>query len=125
RSPASYTTIDYPWPLMRLADLYLLYSECLNEVSGPGAEVFEYLDKVRARAGIPGVVDAWTNFSTNPAKVTTQNGVREIIQRERLNELAFEQQRFWDLRRWKLAITEMNKTVTGWNVYGSTTETYY
>lgn len=125
RSPASYTTIDYPWPLMRLADLYLLYSECLNEVSGPGAEVFEYLDKVRSRAGIPGVVDAWTNFSTNPAKVTTQNGVREIIQRERLNELAFEQQRFWDLRRWKLAITEMNKTVAGWNVYGSTTETYY
>lgn len=125
RSPSSYTTIDYPWPLMRLADLYLLYSECLNEVKGPEAEVFLYLDKVRERAGIPGVVDAWTNFSTNPAKVTTKDGVREIIQRERLNELAFEQQRFWDLRRWKLAMTEMNKTITGWNIYGSTTESYY
>src|SRR5690606_14569415 len=33
RSPTSYTTIEYPWPLMRLADLYLLYSECLNEVN--------------------------------------------------------------------------------------------
>lgn len=125
RSPSSYTTIRYPWPLMRLADLYLLYSECLNEVKGPDPEVFLYLDKVRERAGIPGVLAAWSNFSTNPAKVTTKNGVREIIQRERLNELAFEAQRFWDLRRWKLALTEMNKTITGWNVYGSNTESYY
>ncbi len=125
RSPTSYTTIEYPWPLMRLADLYLLYSECLNEVDGPSEEVFAYLDKVRERAGIPDVVTAWQDFSTNPAKVTTQNGVREIIQQERLNELAFEQHRFWDLRRWKLAITEMNQMITGWNVNGSTTDTYY
>ncbi len=125
RSPSGYTTVNYPWPLMRLADLYLLYSECLNELDGPNEEVFLYLNKVRARAGIPDVVEAWNNFSINPSKVTTQNGVREIIRRERLNELAFEQQRFWDLRRWKLAMTELNKSIMGWNVYGSTTETYY
>lgn len=125
RSPSSYTTIPYPWPIMRLADLYLLYSECLNEAKGPDPEVFLYLDKVRERAGIPAVQQAWAEFSTNPAKITNKNGVREIIQRERLNELAFEQQRFWDIRRWKLAITEMNKAITGWNIYGSTTETYY
>ena len=125
RSPSNYTTVDYPWPLMRLADLYLLYSECLNEVNGPNEEVYLYLDKVRARAGLKGVLEAWTEYSVNPAKATNQNGLRDIIRRERLNELAFEQQRFWDLRRWKMAMTEMNKSVVGWNVHGSTTDSYY
>ncbi|MBZ4190524.1 RagB/SusD family nutrient uptake outer membrane protein [Niabella beijingensis] len=125
RATTSYTIVQYPWPLMRLADLYLLYSECLNEAAGPSPLVFQYLNKVRARAGVPDVEKAWTEFSRTPSKITGKDGVRQIIHRERLNELAFEQNRFWDLRRWKEAVTEMNRAISGWNVYGSDVASYY
>src|SRR3546814_8461666 len=51
--------------------------------------------------------------------------MREIIRRERLNELAFEGSRFWDLKRWKLAKEYMNKPVRGLNILGETTEDFY
>lgn len=121
----TYTTEDYPWPVIRLADLYLLYAEALNEVHGPVPEVFEYINQVRDRAGIPAVEESWTNFSKNPGKHTTQNGLREIIHTERLIELAFEGKRFWDLRRWKEAANELNKPITGWNLEQETAEGYY
>ena len=41
-----------------------------------------------------------------------------------LIELAFEGHRFWDLRRWKLAAEELNKDITGLNIFGKTAETY-
>lgn len=105
----------YPFPIMRLADLYLLYAEALNEYSGPSAEVFKYIDEIRNRVGLEGVEASWRNYSTNPAKVSSQDGVRSIIQRERTIELAFEGERFWDLRRWK-QIQELNQQPLGWNV---------
>ena len=51
--------------------------------------------------------------------------MREIIRRERLNELAFEGKRFWDLRRWKLAEEYMNKPIRGFNVWSDTNEEFY
>lgn len=116
---------QYPWPEMRLADLYLMYAEAVNEVEPASTEAIGYLDQIRARAGLAGVVDSWTNFSTNPAKYTTQEGLRDIIHRERMIELAFEGQRFWDLRRWKKAAEELNKDITGWNYSGTTAAVYY
>lgn len=121
----TYTVQNYPWPVMRLADLYLLYAEALNEVNGPGSEVYKYIDTVRARAGIPSVEDAWTNYSTNPGKYKTKEGLRDIIHRERLIELAFEGKRFWDLRRWKESVDELNKPITGWDLDQETAEGYY
>ena len=115
----------YPWPEMRLADLYLLYAEALNEVEGGSSEAIEYLDRIRQRAGLPGVVESWSNYSTNAAKYATQEGLREIIHRERMIELAFEGHRFWDLRRWKEAAEELNKDITGWNFKGTTSGAYY
>lgn len=44
--------------------------------------------------------------------------MREIIKQERLIELAFEGQRFWDLRRWKDAEKNMNQPIQGWNIAG-------
>lgn len=115
---------SYPWPEIRLAELYLTYAEALNEVEPGSAIAIEYLDKVRERAGLEGVVASWTAYSTNPSKYTNQDGLRSIIQQERLIELAFEGHRFWDLRRWKLAAEELNKDITGFSVLGKTTETY-
>lgn len=121
----TYTTVNYPWPVIRLAELYLLYAEALNEESGPGEEVFHYLDLVRARAGLPGVEEAWSNFSRNPSKYSTKEGLRAIIQQERTIEFAFEGQRFWDVRRWKTAVDELNAPITGWDLDQSTADGYY
>ncbi len=117
---------DYPWPKIRLADLYLMYAEALNEAYGPANETaFQYIDRVRARAGLKGVKESWTTYAKNPGKFTTKEGFRDIIHRERLIELAFEGQRFWDLRRWKTAAVQLNEPITGWNMQGETTAAYY
>jgi hypothetical protein len=119
------TRIEYfPFPVLRLADLYLMYAEALNEVSGPSDEVFTYIDRVRARAGLKGVRESWTNYSNRPDKPNTQDGLREIIHQERTIELAFEGKRFWDIRRWK-EISEFNNQPMGWNILGETAEDFY
>ncbi|MFA7491926.1 MAG: RagB/SusD family nutrient uptake outer membrane protein [Proteiniphilum sp.] len=116
----------YAFPIIRLADLYLMYVEALNEVKAvPDAEVYEYIDLVRARTGLKGVVESWRDYSLNPDKPSTQEGMREIIRRERLNELAFEGSRFWDLRRWKLAEEYMNRPIRGLNIVGPTAAEFY
>ena len=119
------TIIQYPWPVIRLADLYLMHAEALNEVNGPTAEVYARVDQVRARAGLAGVVTSWANYSINPAKPSTKEGMRDIIQQERNIELAFEGQRYWDLRRWKKAEEEMNDPIRGWSIEEATPTGYY
>lgn len=124
-SESGATYKEYPWPELRLADLYLMYAEALNEVNGPSAEVYEYLDRIRARAGLQGVEESWENYSVNSSKHTTKDGLREIIHQERMIEMAFEGHRFWDLRRWKRASQELNEPITGWNVRGEEAKEYY
>lgn len=111
--------------MLRLGDLYLLYAEALNELNGPSEKVYEYLDLIRSKAGLKGVLESWSNFSNVPHKPTTQEGLREIIQRERAIDMAFEGERFWDLRRWKTAPLELNKPITGWDVDQELIEGFY
>jgi hypothetical protein len=115
----------YAWPVIRLADVYLLYAEALNESDAAKEDVLEYVDKIRERAGLNGVEWSWSIYSKYPDKPNTKEGRRAIIQRERTIELAFEGKGYWDLRRWKTAYEELNKSITGWYVYGRTEETYY
>lgn len=113
------------FPYYRLADLYLMYAEARNEYSGPDSEVYKYIDLVRERAGLAGVLDSWRQYSRYPDKPASQDGLREIIRRERNIELALEGKRFWDIRRWTTADTELNQPVKGWNVDGKTAPEYY
>jgi hypothetical protein len=107
----------YPFPLIRLADLYLMYAEALNEAgNAPSNEVYQYVDLVRRRSGLNGVMESWSSHSLNPDKPLTKAGMRDIIRRERMIELAFEGIRFWDLRRWKLAEQYMSQTIQGFNL---------
>jgi len=122
---SGYSITSYPWTIIRLADLYLLYAEALNESSGPGSDVYKYVNLVRERAGLQSVESSWSTYSTNPTKYTTQLGLRNIIHQERLIELAFEGHRFWDLRRWKEATKVLNSSVTGWDVSQTSTTAYY
>ena len=120
-----YSVTSYFFPIIRLSGLYLLYAEALNEAEGPGEEVYEYLNLVRERAGLRSVQSSWDTYSNNPTKYRTVDGLREIIHRERLIELAFEGQRFWDLRRWKEAEKELNMPVKGWDLMQEDASAYY
>jgi hypothetical protein len=122
-SPSPY---KFSIPIIRLADLYLLYAEALNEVKdAPDQEVYQWVDSIRFRAGLRGVVESWRDFSNMPSKPTTKEGMRSIIKQERLIELCFEGQRFFDLRRWKDALTYLNQPIQGWDYQGTTTQEYY
>ncbi|MDB5150066.1 MAG: RagB/SusD family nutrient uptake outer membrane protein [Mucilaginibacter sp.] len=116
---------DFSMPVMRMAGLYLLYAEALNEVNGPTADAISYVDKIRARAGLDGVVNSWTAYSKNPSKPTTKEGLRGIIHQERRIELCFEGQSGWDLRRWKELQGVLSTPLTGWSIYEEQAINYY
>lgn len=124
---SGYTTERFPWPEMRLTDLYLLYAEALNEKDDANNRelAISYLDLIRERAGLKGIKESWDTYSKYPNKYKTQDGLREIIQRERAIELMFEGSRFWDLRRWKTANKVLNEKIHGWNFEGETPAEYY
>ena len=129
-SESSAVIEEYPFPIVRLADLYLMYAEALNEATDNGEfvpkEVYDNIDIIRKRSGLEGVVDSWSKYSINPEKPSTKEGMREIIRKERQIELALEGSRFHDLRRWKLArSTYNNALVRGWSIDQETTEDYY
>ena len=114
----------YPYPDMRFADLLLLAAETINEAT-PGddnaavnPEVYGYVNLVRTRAGLEGVVESWTKYAIDGRrnKPSTKGGMREIIRHERAIELALEGQDYWDKKRWKTAHREMNRNIQGWNV---------
>ena len=124
----NYSVNVYPWPVIRLADLFLLYAEALNEAEDTETnreKAMVYIDKVRSRAGLKGVEESWTNYSRNPGKFQSQVGLREIIHQERLIELAFEGHRFWDLRRWKEAIDAYRTPIESWDLEQREPQFYY
>ena len=123
-SAFAYSITGYPFPIVRLTDLYLLYAEALNE-TGKRAEAIPWIDRVRARAGLKGVVESWSKYSTNAAKPSSKEGLRDIIHHERMIELIFEGRRFWDIRRWKRATEFFNKNLQGWNIDGKERDEFY
>jgi hypothetical protein len=118
----------FVYPIYRLSDLYLLYAETLNESKQtPDAEVYRWIDSVRSRAGLKGVVAAWNDhaLSTARTKPLRKDGMRDIIKRERQIELSFEGCRIFDLLRWKDAMTYLNQPIQGWDENGNTLDNYY
>ncbi len=116
---------EEPIVLIRLAEIYLIQAEAWNEYEGPSSKVFNALDKIRKRAGLIGVEEAWLNYSNNTIKLTTKDGVRDVVQQEWNIEFAFEGHRFWNLRRWLKAHIELNEHQFGWNITGDTAESFY
>lgn len=120
----------YFFPIIRLSDLYLMCAEALNESkSQPDDEVYEYLQPIRTKAGLDketgSLVQTWAKYSSNPTKPLTKEGMRDIIRQERMVELSFEGQRYWDLKRWMLSEDYLNRPIRGWNVSGATEVDYY
>lgn len=96
KSPSTY---PHAWIIFRYAEILLNAAEAINEAEGP-ANAYQYVNAVRARSGMP----AYSNMS--------QTELRERIRNERRIELAFEDHRFFDARRWKLyeGVTSSNET---------------
>jgi hypothetical protein len=94
------------WIIMRYAEVLLNYAEAVNEVQGPCTEVYECLDQIRHRGGITGNVADRTDLNTKEA-------MRNFIRKERTVELAFEEHRMWDVRRWNVAIEALARPVYG------------
>lgn len=112
--------------IFRLPDLYLASAEAWNEyLDAPDSRVYDPLNKVRERAGILDVQEAWSTYARNSNKVNTKAGMREIIHQEWNIEFAFEGRRFWNLRRWMTAPEELNTPQYGWNILGDTEELFY
>lgn len=120
----SYTPDAYAWPAIRLSGLYLMYAEALNEAEGPSAKAYQYIDEVRKRAGLNGVVASWAAYSRNAAKPSSKEGFRSIIQQETMIEFIFEGENYWNMRRWK-RLDLINRPITGWDVSQSKPGTFY
>lgn len=84
--------------VFRYAEVLLTYCEAENELNGPSAQVYTYLNMVRNRVGMPNV---------DEAKYNTKEKLRELIRRERGVEFAGEGIRRADILRWKDASGKM------------------
>jgi hypothetical protein len=103
------------WVYFRYAEVLLNYAEAENEVAGPTSDVTTQLYALRNRAGIPAGADGTYGLGV----VTDKATMRTIIQNERRIEMSFEEQRYFDIRRWKLAATVMNQPRTGVSINNS------
>lgn len=84
--------------IYRLADFYLYYAEALNEVDPSDPRIIQYIDKVRARAGVPTYQELADNGTKNI--IGDYQKQWNAIQQERFVELFAEGQRYFDVRRW-------------------------
>lgn len=96
-----------PWVYMRYAEVLLNYAEAQNEAVGPDASVYSAINQIRQRPGI--------NMPPLPAGLS-QAAMRDRIRNERRVELAFEEHRFYDVRRWKVAMQTENEPAYGIDV---------
>jgi len=85
--------------MLRLANIYLDYAEALNESTPGDPDILQYINLIRKRAGVP------LYGSADLPAPAGQDAMRVAIRNERRVELAFENVRYFDTRRWKIAET--------------------
>ena len=84
---------ETPWPIFRYAEVLLNYAEATVEL-GENGLALDAINRIRTRAGI----------------ASLENIDRDKVRHERKVELAFENHRFWDLRRWRNGTEILNNT---------------
>jgi len=108
------------WYYFRLGEVYLNYAEAMNEAYGPtdtkyGLSAVDAVNAIRKRAGMPNLV---------AADYATADALRQKIRNERFIELAFEEHRSWDVRRWKMAESTLGADLKGMDVVKNTDGTF-
>jgi hypothetical protein len=102
-----------PWIVFRLGEIYLNQAEAAYELGvinndvNKKNEAFDYIEKIRIRAGAQ-VTRPALDFSTYVGYIYPIEKSLKYIRDERYRELAFENHRWWDLRRWRTATEELN-----------------
>lgn len=90
------------FPVLRYAEVLLTYAEAKIEQNQIDDSVYEAINQVRRRAGMPDV---------DQAKYSNQAKLRELVRRERRVEFAYEGMRRWDILRWGIANEVMNQPI--------------
>ena len=97
---SEYSNKIHLWVMFRYAEILLNYAEAANEyLSTPNQDIYDAIIALRARAGIEPGENSMYGLKEN----MTQEEMRKVIQNERRIEMAFEEQRYWDIRRWRIA----------------------
>ena len=94
--------------IWRYAEVLLNYAEAKNEASGPDQTIYDALNKVRARGGLPNLPGG-----------LSQDALRQRIRRERRIEMAFEGKRLFDLWRWRIADQVFSKPLMAMKITGT------
>ena len=97
-----YVGTDMPFSLIRLAEVMLIYAEAKIELNQIDQSVYDAVNKIRARAGMPDVTPG-----------LSQDEFRKVLRNERKIELAGEGLRLFDIRRWKIAEHVMSGKLPG------------
>lgn len=96
-----YTTINFP--ILRYADVLLMYAEAINEYAGaPDDQAKEAIREIRKRTGV----------KTDESLLGDYRSFRDLVRNERGRELAFEGLRKWDLIRWGTFVEKMHNAGT-------------
>ncbi len=111
---ANYANQQRSFPIFRYAEVLLNYAEAINEAADVltnRTEAFNQLKALRLRAGIP--IGTTVGYQHGLKTNMTQAEMRDAVRNERRIEMAFEEQRFWDIRRWKIADVVGNSIIRG------------
>lgn len=104
---------SHDWPVIRFAEVLLTYAEAKNEASGPDAEVYNAVNRVRTRVGQPEL----------PAGLS-KDDMRTRIRREWRVEFGMEGRRWLDIRRWDIGAQTLVGQYYGMK-YDETTQTAF
>lgn len=95
---------EVPWPVLRYTEVVLNYVEACIAL-GQDEEARNWLNKIRFRVGMPAVTESG-------------DALRERYRNERRIEMAYEEQRFYDVRRWMIAPSTLDRQANGINIVG-------
>jgi hypothetical protein len=109
---SDYAEVLHVWIMFRYAEILLNYAEAQNEYAGPSDAVYKVIKDLRKRAKI----EAGTNGMYGLKVGMDKDEMRLIIQRERRLELAFEEHRYWDIRRWRIAEDIFKNPIQGLSI---------
>ncbi|MEC3878949.1 RagB/SusD family nutrient uptake outer membrane protein [Parapedobacter sp. 10938] len=114
-SATNYSNVNHDHILFRYAEILLNFAEARNErLAAPDPEVYGAIEQIRERAGL-------VPFEL-PAGLS-QAQMRDVIRSERRKELAFEEHRFYDVRRWKIAEEQFSQELSAMTIYQTGTGT--
>lgn len=111
---------DYNFPVMRLADVFLMYAEATNEIEGPQPDAIELVNRIRRRGNLPPLTSE---------KTAGRDAFFAAIEQERIIELLGEGHRGFDLRRWRAIERVWNPPYSDgvWRIdtHGANRQRYY